>query len=380
MTHRFRSFALTLTFFFICVLLAPMARAQPEVIDLDPLAEKIVAQHKIPAIGLTVATSEGVIARGVAGTRGRGIDEPVSSDACWHLGSCTKAMTATLVARLVERGDLTWDTTIADAFMDTTIKIHPDYQSVTITQLLQHRGGLPGDLVGSPIWPELMSDEGDPAKQRWKIAQSVLVDPPTGKPGEQYAYSNAGYVVAGLMLETITGRTYEDLMREQVFEPLGMTSPGWGAPSGEHDPVGHRKGWPVPPGRFADNPPGLSPAGRAHMTLDDWARYATVHLKGERGEETGFLSPESFKRLHTPPEGAAYALGWGRFERDWAGGDVIAHSGSNTMWLAKVFIAPKRDLVILVATNDGGDAADPAVEDAIGRILRGLAARQRSGS
>jgi CubicO group peptidase (beta-lactamase class C family) len=149
-----------------------------------------------------------------------------------------------------------------------------------------------------------------------------------------------------------------------------MNTCGFGAPAspGKVDqPWAHRLAdhelVAVQPGPESDNPPGLGPAGTVHCSLPDWAKFAELHLKGERGEKTALLSPESMSKLHTASPGGNYALGWIAGERPWAGGKVLAHDGSNTMFYASVWLAPARNLLFLVATNAGNDSAQKAVDE-----------------
>ena len=119
---------------------------------------------------------------------------------------------------------------------------------------------------------------------------------------------------------------------------------------------------------FADNPPAIGPAGTVNCTLADYARYAAMHLLGER-TGTVFLRKEGFRKLHTPPEGGEYAMGWISARRDWAHGTVLNHAGSNTMFYFVVWLAPARDAVFIAATNCGGDTAAKATDDAIGALI-----------
>jgi hypothetical protein len=123
-----------------------------------------------------------------------------------------------------------------------------------------------------------------------------------------------------------------------------------------------------------DNPPVLGPAGRAHMTIESWARFTADQLRGARGE-AGLLKPETYKILHTPPLGGDYALGWGTAEREWGGGRVLTHNGSNTMNFAVVWAAPAKDFAVLVCVNqDAALAADEAA-DALIKLWREAKAR-----
>ena len=191
-------------------------------------------------------------------------------------------------------------------------------------------------------------------------------------PRGTHLYSNANYVVAGAMLEAVTGQQWEDLMRQHVFTPLGMTSTGFGAPGtvGESpdEPRGHHrvkgKLRPLQPNRNADNPPAVGPAGIVHTTLADFAHFTAAHLAGSRGEG-GLVTAGTFKKLHTPEPGNNYALGWNIRTHSHSGGRVLYHHGSNRAWYATVWLATERDFAILIFTNAGDDAGQKAADVAI---------------
>ena len=101
------------------------------------------------------------------------------------------------------------------------------------------------------------------------------------------------------------------------------------------------------------------------MPILEWARYVQMHLRGACGKKD--LLPSSVLRQLQAPfrKGSPYARGWMAGERSWAGGKVLSHSGSNTMWYCVVWIAPKKDLAILVTCNQGGDNAFKACDAAV---------------
>ncbi|TAK22263.1 MAG: class A beta-lactamase-related serine hydrolase [Myxococcaceae bacterium] len=352
--------------------------AAPPAADLSATLEAIRARHALPALAAAVYDADRPLAQGAVGLRAADQpDAPVTVDDRWHLGSDTKAMTATLVARLVERGTLRWDTTLAEAFPDEAATMRAAYRSVTLEQLLQHRGGVVGNLLARPaIWNALWTSTRPLLEQRRAFVGQVLALAPEVPVGT-YLYSNAGYMLVGAALERATGLPWEDLMRTEVFTPLDMASCGFGAPATVDTtdaPWGHRTAGsvhtPVPPGPAADNPPALGPAGTVHCTLRDWARFAQLHLRGARRDPAPYLRPESFARLHTPPSGGDYALGWGVASRPWAGAlPALTHQGSNTMFLCSVWVVPSRGRVLLVATNAGDDRASAAVEATLGALI-----------
>lgn len=333
--------------------------------DLSAALETIRAAHDVPALTAALASPDGVLEIGAAGTRHRDTDVPVTVDDQWHLGSCTKAMTATLIAFAVEDGLLAWDTTLAEALPDVTID--EAYRDVPIEWLLAHRAGTWSTFEGHEAELSGLSDADPLDVQRAQFTAIVLGEPPELAPGTAYAYSNAGYMIAGAILERVYGQAWEALIAERLFEPLGMTSCGFGAPgttAALDQPWGHAGDamTPVPPDDpFSDNTPALGPAGTVHCALADWAKFGALHL----GAHDELLSAASLARLHTAPfPEDGYALGWA-LGSDPLVGDYVAHDGSNTLWLAVIMLLPADDRVLLVAANAATDATAVAVNDAL---------------
>ncbi len=362
-----------------------LAAPQP----LDDLLEPIRARNKVPALGAAVVSGGSVTALGAVGVRKAGHEARVTTADLWHLGSDTKAFTATLAAIMVERGELRWDTTLAEAFPQLRDQMHEGFRGATLAQLCTNRAGAPGDLSAGGLWGRLWTATGTPTQQRRVLLEGVVRRAPTNPPGTQFEYSNAGFAIAGHLCETVAGKPYEELMAERLFKPLGMTSCGWGAPGspgggGPDQPRGHDKsGKPQEPdptrrsGVAADNPIAVSPAGRLHCTLDDWARFVTLHLRGHASNpqrRCELLKAETFDRLHAPPDKLnAYAFGWFRDTRPWAGpeGDrlVLTHSGSNTLWFSVVWVAPAKDFAVLVCCNQG-ERGEKAADEAAWAIIQ----------
>ena len=354
------------------LLLSPLTAfaAEPDA-ALTAAAERILAEHDVPALGVVVVRADGATRAGVAGVRERGGDDAVTPDDRWHLGSCTKAMTATLIARLVEAGTLRWDLTVAQALPREADRFLPAYRDATLRQLLTHRAGVTGGTGPAAAWAAAFAERGTPAKQRQRFLRAVLGETEPGS-ADAYEYSNVGYALAGHIAETVARVPYEKLMQREVFAPLGMENAGFGPPAAKRrdQPVGHAAdGTPMP--RDADNPPAIAPAGRAHATLADWARFVRAHLGPvQTADGEPFLSAATLAELHRPEPGPgqAYAAGWITTERGWAGaggrGAVLTHAGSNTMWYAVAWLAPERGFAVLAACNQGGDAGSAACDAA----------------
>lgn len=360
-------------FALVCALLPGLGLADdaPPPADVSAALGELVDVAKVPAIAAAAIHRGKIVAVGASGIREVGGSDPVTTGDLFHIGSCTKSMTATLAALLVEDGQLRWDSTPAEVFED--IEIHADHRQTTLLQLLSNTGGCSRE-VPREIWAKARLAEGTEPEQRLEFSRAILAEAPTYPPGEGSEYSNAGFTIAGAMMETATGQPFDKLLTERVFAPLGMHSAGFGAPATEERPAqphGHRlvQGQlvAVAPGRGADNPPSISPAGRIHCSISDFAKYAAAHL----GNTPDLLDAETLAKLHRPANPPRdYALGWVVTERAWAGGTVLTHNGTNTMFYAVMWLAPAKNFAVVAACNVGGKDGAKACDDAASLLIR----------
>jgi CubicO group peptidase (beta-lactamase class C family) len=326
---------------------------------LDPIREK----YKLPAMAGAIVTSKGLEAIGAVGVRKAGMDVAVTREDEWHLGSDTKAMTAVIMATLVERGRLNWDTTIDQIFPGLAENFPPQFRRITILELLSHHAGLPSNIN----WQEA-ARAGSLREQRLAALKTAASTKLLSEPGTKFEYSNLGYVIAGTIAERVTNKPWEELITDIVFKPLGMKSTGFGGtgtPGKLDQPWPHNAdGKPTPSnGPTVDNPEVMGPAGTVHCSLSDWGKFIQDQLRGERGGGA-LLRPDTYKKLHTVPFDGDYAFGWLVTQREWGGGTVFTHAGSNTMNFAVVWVAPLRDFAVLVCSNQGGPTAAKACDEA----------------
>jgi len=373
---RRRLFAtlIVLTIFFI----SGTAKAQT---SLDSTLEPYLTRYDLPAIAAAVIKDGKVVSAGAVGTRKAGIKIPVTIDDRFHLGSDTKAMTALLAAMLIEEGNLRWDTTPADIFPEIAEKMDPRFRRVTLEQLLSHTSGIPTDneyMVR--IYLEGMSQDGNLDDLRYWLVQQWSQRPLESEPGTKFAYSNMGYTIIGAMIERVVKKTWDEAITERIFIPLKLRTAGLGPQSslGKIDaPLGHSivdgKVKAVLAGPNGDAPSIIGPAGIAHMSILDFARWAGWNA-GEGKHNPTLLKPETMRKLHTPvitmpkkkdakpgtPPGGKYALGWGELTVDWAPYPLLYHGGSNGMNLAHIWIDTKHDFAIVIATNISGKKAKTA--------------------
>jgi CubicO group peptidase (beta-lactamase class C family) len=339
--------------------------------DISAELEVIRAKFGLPALGAALFSDTKVLAIGASGVRAMKHPEKVTVDDLWHLGSCTKAMTATLIGTMVEKGELSWDQTLEESLPNLAKDMHADFRKVTIRQLLTMSGGIPTDLSFDGLWGKLWERKGTFTDQRRELARAVLTRAPVNKPGTTMLYANASVAIAGLIAEEKTGIAWEELVTQRVFAPLGITKAGFGAPGDRKEisqPRGHLASDDAKePGTDADNPPAIGPAGTVHMSMRDWAKFLMAHARSGEGTPA-LLKPETFKLLHTPILNG-YGMGWGTAERGW-GGHVITHSGSNTMWYCVTWVSPEKKFGVLVCTNTAQHNAAGATDEAAAMLIR----------
>ncbi len=357
---------------FLLIPLFAIHSASAGTADLSADLAKFIRDRKIPGLAAAAVLDGKIVAAGATGVRKYGDPVPVTVDDKFHLGSCTKSMTGALAAMLVADGKIRWDSTAAEVFPD--LEIAAGYRQATLLEMASNTGGVPHD-VPPALWKSTVANRGKPeAVQRLDFVRALLAVPPAYPPGTANVYSNGGFTVAGAMLENVSGMPYDRLIAKLLFKPLHLRSAGFGAPgtAGKIDqPYGHvfKNGilFPITPGPGADNPPAITPAGRVHLSILDFARYASFQLGTA---DPSPLERKSLDFLHTPvPPAEDYGVGWNIFKRDWAGGTALTHNGTNTMNYAVMWLAPDKKFAAVAACNIGGDAAAKACDDAVAFLI-----------
>jgi CubicO group peptidase (beta-lactamase class C family) len=387
--------ALAAVFASACVLLAsPCALAQ---VSLDALLQRQALAANFPALGAAVVVKGQLVAVGTAGTRRTGTQIAVTRNDRFHLGSDTKAMTALLAGMLVEEGKLKWDSTLAQVFPELEKTMDTRLQTITLTQLLSHTSGLPADNAAfGELLLKVTQMEGNLDQQRYSLLKEIAPKPLVAAPGSTFAYSNLGYIVAGAMIERATGQSWEEVIVQRLFVPLGLRTAGLGptASMGRVDaPLGHRmvdgKLVAMLSGPEGDNPPILGPAGTAHMSVLDFASWGSW-MAGQGKRAPFLVKPETFKKLVTPVAamplaattsttvaGAAqYALGWAILNMAWAETPLVFHGGSNNANKAYIWVDTQRDATVVIVTN----VATPNTEDVMMKLAGQLYTAHVSGA
>jgi CubicO group peptidase (beta-lactamase class C family) len=377
---------LLLAFCMICFLgckslLIPKAAPSPITkhsgdVELAKLIESIRVKEGLAALASALIVNGQIYSVAAVGTREYGTDNWITVEDKFLIGSCTKAITASLAAILVDEGVIKWHTTIRELFPD--LEMLPDYENITIAQLLSHRAGLPKNFGnGKTTW--LIDYDFDkkrgstPKDFRLQYLENTVQDKLMCPPGERVHYSNSGYILAGAIMEQATGRPIDDLWKEKIFIPLGISSAGYGPPADSEphkQPLGHywddRENIFVP--YQADFPSFFSPAGYMHMNIEDWAKFILMHLDSYSAQKDRLIEPGTLHRLHEPPDkatwdididlGLNYAMGWFT-KTDKEGHKLIWHGGRGFDFNAQVIVDLNDESAILIVSTSELPNAHP---------------------
>jgi CubicO group peptidase (beta-lactamase class C family) len=345
--------------------------------NLDRYVADVMRAFEVPGVGLAIVKDGQVLLAKGYGVRQLGDPTPVDGKTLFGIASNTKAFTATALALLVEEGKLEWDAPV--------IRYLPWFQmwdpwvtrELTVRDLLVHRSGLglgAGDLLW---WPPTALD-------RAEIARRLRFIPPATSFRTAYAYDNVLYTVAGEVIETVSGRSWEDFVGSRILARVGMAGSnvmhsGAGLSGNVAIPHARIEGTVRPVAPFlADN---VNPAGGINASAEDMARWLVVQLdSGRLADGSRLFAPRTTRELWTivtpiptgtpAPELAplrssfnGYALGFG--VRDYRGEKMVTHTGGLPGYVSRLTMIPDRRLGVMVLTNQESGAAFSAITQRI---------------
>jgi CubicO group peptidase (beta-lactamase class C family) len=340
------------------------ARAAPQV--ASPLAglpvyvERAMRDWEVPGLAIAIVKDDSVVfARGF-GVREVGRPEPVDVNTVFLGASTTKAFTAAAMAMLVDSGLVRWDAPVTTYLPGFQVADAYVTRELTVRDLLSHRSGLER---ADALW--YGSD-----LPRAEIVRRLRFEPQGSSLRAQFGYNNNLYVVAGQVIAAVTGQSWDDVVRERIFVPLGMTrsSTSVSALRGMDDVATQhiRYGGRVVPVEWR-NFDAVGPAGALNTTAHDMAQWLRFQLARGTFDGRRLLSDSAFRQMRLPntairPDPAtdslwpeihlrAYGLGW--FLNDYRGRLVVSHGGVLDGMRAQVGMIPEAGLgVVLLANSD----------------------------
>ncbi|MEV5571876.1 serine hydrolase domain-containing protein [Spirillospora sp. NPDC052269] len=315
---------------------------------LDALA----VEHGVPGASLGIL-SGGEIAEAATGMANLGARIEATTDTLWQIGSISKVWTTTVAMMLVDEGVLDLDAPVVSVLPGLRLATPELTEQVTLRHLLSHTSGIDGDFF-------IDTGRGDDCLERYveRLTEAAANHPV----GATMSYCNAGFTLAGRVLEKVTGVQWDRLMRERLYEPLGLAHTA----TLPEDVLRHR----AAAGHIGD-PLAVTPhwmlmrsvgsAGLICSTPRDVLTFARLHLDdGLAADGTRLLSADSAQAMRTPqvalPDtrtfGDAWGLGWVLME--WSGHRLYGHDGSTIGQNAFLRILPDAGLAVCLLTN-GGD-------------------------
>lgn len=349
----------------IVILSSIVLNAQRTDARLDSLISETIAAHEIPSMVVGYITNDSCYF-GIGGkTQINGGRDAQLKD-MYHLGSNTKAITSLIAMHMVEGGQISMNTTFLDVFPQLKRKIKKTYSAITLGDLLSHNAGVqpytnPAEFVKLP---ELV---GTPKERRKAFAKFVLNEEPI----EGWGYSNAGYAIASLMLETVAETSFEEMIAESMKELNYNYTIGFPNQTDKNAPWGHYGPGSVQQALSPDFPYGLEDymlaAGDVSMNILDYSDLIQMHLNGLNGEE-GYVNSANFKEMHFGKE--KYAYGWGN--REVNGTKVSAHDGSGGTFFCHTQVVPDKNFAIVIIMNAANQEQVEGLYGLEAEILKGL--------
>jgi CubicO group peptidase (beta-lactamase class C family) len=345
----------------------PAATAAPP--DLDAFVGRVLKAFDVPGVGLAIVKDDAVVVARGYGVRKLGDPTPVDGKTLFGIASNTKLFTATALGLLVEEGKLAWDAPVVNYLPSFQMWDPYVTREMTIRDLLVHRSGLglgAGDLLW---WPPSTYD-------RKEIAKRLRYIQPATSFRSAYAYDNVLYLVAGEVIEAISGQSWEAFVTSRVLAKVGMTGSNVrhsAATGGANVATTHARidGTVRVIKPFdSDN---TNPAGGINSSAEDMAKWLRVQLaEGRLADGSRLFSAATSRQLTTmvtpepnpdpPAELAAlrsmfrgYALGLEA--REFRGHKVLTHTGGLPGYLSRVLMIPDLKLGVAVLTNqESGEA------------------------
>jgi CubicO group peptidase (beta-lactamase class C family) len=358
----------------VLVIVASPTLAQKLPADLDEYVARSMKTFEVPGMAVAIVKDGKVVMSRGYGVRKLGQGAPVDQNTLFGIGSNTKAFTAAALATLVDQGKISWDDPVYERLKG--FEMYDPYVSkeMRIRDLLCHRSGLglgEGDLM---FWPHTTFTRGE-------VVYRLRFLKPATSFRTTYAYNNLMFLTAGQVVAEVSGKSWDDYLREEIFVPLGMNSTNTSTTAFKE---GDNWAWPhskvegklqAIPFENLDN---AGPAGSINSSVADMSKWMLLQLNRGRipSSEARIFSEKSSREMwsqqmvvpigEAPPElkglqryFSGYGMGWGL--RDYKGRRLVSHSGAVAGFVTRVMLVPEENLGVVILTNAEEDNAFEAV-------------------
>jgi len=361
---------------FLAVLLvtsiSPVGQAQQplDIAAIDAYIENHMAEHQIPGLALSIVHNDEIVytqGYGVAGPDGT----PVTSQTPFIIGSTSKSFTALAIMQLVEAGEIELDASVQTYLPWFTMADPEQAKLITVRHLLTHSSGISGPVSDKDLVNPDVSEDALETHIR-ELADYKLARPV----GESFSYANPNYNILGLIVQTVSGQTFEDYIEEHIFSPLEMTNSYTSKSEAEANglAVGHTYFFGRP--RVSADAPYSHrniPAGFLISSAKDLGHYLIAQLNQGRYAEAQILSPEYVALMHQPAvetdlKGISYAFGWRTSPVE--GEPSVMHGGDVSNFHSNMAFSPTRGWGVAIVMNVTGLPQTAAVNEPINEVLR----------
>jgi CubicO group peptidase (beta-lactamase class C family) len=338
--------------------------------DLDSYVARVLKTFDVPGLSIAIVRDgKTVLAKGY-GVRKFGASTPVDENTLFGIGSNTKAFTSAALASLVDDRKISWDDPVYQRLPG--FQMYDPYVSheMTIRDLLTHRSGMglgEGDLL---FWPHTTFTRDD-------IIYRLRFMKPASSFRSHYAYDNLMYIAAGQIIPAVTGKSWEEYIREEILVPLGMKTTNL-----SNDAFKSSDDYAFPHSKVDGklqvidfvNLDNAAPAGSINSSAAEMAKWVALQLnRGKFPNSDNRLfseagSHEMWSAQTILPAGdrpgpltgltakfAAYGLGWGL--RDYHGRKLVGHTGGVAGFVSRVMLVPEENLGVVILTNGESGAA-----------------------
>lgn len=329
----------------------------------------IQERYHLPSLCLALVSDDSVLVKIENGTVAAGGEKSVSDKQLYQVGSLSKSFTSYTAACLVQEGVVAWDDLLLDVVPELENVAREEYRGVTLADLLSHRAGFPDYTKVEELNALALKETG--SNSSLLLKELIQKEPVTEG---TFLYSNVGYAAAALMLERVSGRSWEELINKYIGKPYGIEySFGYPEGAGVTNPAGHiLKDNTYVPGDGCALPPVILPSGGISMSLENLIKWSRVHLNHLRGNS--ILSRKNCDRMYFDREQkgwysfpynstyvTGYAMGWFNFKMGET--EYIGHSGTTESYYASMGINLNGKRALVFLTNAYSDSVEAAASE-----------------
>jgi CubicO group peptidase (beta-lactamase class C family) len=329
-----------------------------------------MSEHQIPGLALSIVHNDEIIY-----TQGYGVASPdgtpVTPGTPFILGSTSKSFTALAIMQLVETGEIELDASVQTYLPWFKMAGPEDAALITVRHLLAQTSGLSGPVSDKDLVNSDVSEDALETHIR-ELADYNLAR----TPGESHEYNNTGYDILGLIVQTVSGQSFEDYIEEYIFSPLKMTNSYTSKTKAEENglAVGHTYFFGNPRiSADAPYPRRKLPSGFLISSAEDLGHYLIAQLNGGRYGEAQVLSPENVALMHQPAvetlnKGVSYAFGWRTNLVE--GEPAVRHGGDTSSSHSNISFSPTRGWGVAIVMNAFGFPQSAALNEPVNEVMR----------